>query len=726
MSAREGESMKSKGFIIISIAGALCLGAGPGASSGAEEKKISGEVSFTAQHLNMEGEKGKFNEYRDIQDGFYGDVNVQYEDGNYYLDFRGSEIGRKTQSYEFLGGKWGSFRYNFSYDQLPHNFTENARTFYSGVGGGNLTYPTQPPNSNFTTWNKFDYSLERRNYAGGLKFDLFKPFYFDVSVAREARKGVYPLGFAGTTPGGIALEIPSPIDYTTDSLKMEAGYNKNPLALSLSYYYSAFQNDHSSVYFRNPATDNTASTTDNYTLPPDNDYYKFNFKGAMKLPWNSKFNANLAFSRAQSDANLFDSYAADVTAAASNIGVQGRTGVILNDYIFNGKVATQSYHFTLTSNPLYFLDGKVFYRYYDHDNRSDPITTTDSTATPATFTTHPFSYRKQKAGAELGFRLPASFYLSGGYSYVETKRNREDISKNHDDIINAELRWSGADFMLAKVGYERLRRKAEFEAPQGLSPADSENIETYLRRYDAAAKDRNTYKAVLEFFPVEDLNFSFGYKRKNTDYKDTILGLQDDKRDEFTVDADYLILKRVRLFGYFDYEYIKLHQFQRQIPSPTTAYDPALAPTATAFNWTSTQTERNYGYGLGMDLYLIPKKLTLRLQNNYLKSDGYADYSYLLGTNLLPAGRSEDNIDISNWDDYRLQNYLVKVIYHMTPSISFTGGWAYEKYVYNDAQYNGYQYVPATTGSSGAYLTGAYQDPGYRAHVFFLSTGYKF
>ena len=67
----------------------------------------------------------------------YGDMTLQYESGNYYLDFRAAEAGRKTQSYELSGGKWGSFKYFFSYDQLPHNFTYDAKSFYQGVGGAN-------------------------------------------------------------------------------------------------------------------------------------------------------------------------------------------------------------------------------------------------------------------------------------------------------------------------------------------------------------------------------------------------------------------------------------------------------------------------------------------------------------------------------------------------------------------------------------------------------------
>jgi MtrB/PioB family decaheme-associated outer membrane protein len=718
-----GESMNSKIFTFVVILSMIAS-----ANALAQERKLEGEISVTGVAPKIEGQKAKFNEYRDIRDGVYAGVDLRYDAEKYYLDFKAEDVGYKTQKYGLEGGKWGSFKYHFDYNEIPHNFTYGAKSFYTGIGGANLTYPTHPPSTNISTWTTFDYSLERTNYGGGIKLDMLKPFYFDVSFNKDQRKGIYPFGAAGTTPGGLSVELPAPIDFVTDNLKLEAGYAKNPFSFSLGYFYSEFRNNNGSLNFRDPATVNTAATTDSLTLPPNNSYYKLQFKGAVKLPLNSKFNANLATSSAQSSGNLFDSYVADVTAATSNIGVQGRTGVILSSRVFNGKVDTQNYDFLLTSSPLYFLDGKIFYKYYNTSNRSDQITTTDSSALPATFTNDLFDYRKEKYGAELGFKLPVSFYLTTAYTRVQTKRTvREDIPKNDDDIYGIDLRWSGLDFMVAKVGYERLQRRGDFEGPTVTDPTDVNNIEQFVRRFDVAPRDRDTYKAAVDFFPMENLNFSLGYKYKDTNYKDTILGLRSDKRSEFTIDGDYLIAKRVRLFAYFDYEYVKLDQFQRQLPSPTTSYNPALPPTSTAFNWTVNQTETNYGYGLGADIYIIPQKLTLKLQHNSFKSDGFADYTYLRNFAAADGSRTQDNIDINNWGSYETRYYLAKVIYGVTKSLSLSAGYAYEKYIYDDAQYNGYSYLPTSaTGATLGYLTGAYNAPSYEAHVVFLGVAFRF
>jgi MtrB/PioB family decaheme-associated outer membrane protein len=698
----------------------------------AEERTISGEVTLIPQYLDIQGEKAKFNEYRDIRSGATGDFGVLYEKGNYYIDLFGKDVGRMDQSYDLLGGKWGSFRYNFKFDQIPHNFTNDAKTFYTGYGGANLTYQPQAPsaflpNTNFNTWNTFDYSVQRTNSSGGFKLDFLKPFFFDVSVSKETKKGTYPFGVAGTSPGGISIELPGPIDYTTDNLKLAAGYTKGPIHLSLNYVYAVFQNDNSNLNFRNPATANTAATTDALTLPPNNDYYNLAFKGAVKLPWNSKFNADLGTARSTSSVNLLSSYVADVTAATSNIGIQGRRGISLSDYVFDGKVDTQNLNLVLTSNPLFFLDGKVFYKYYNRKNKSDEITTTDPLVSPASFSNDLFGYKNQKAGAELGFRLPASFYLRGGYTYGQIKREaREDIPKNKDDAYNLELRWSGVDWMVVRGGYERLHRKAYFQAPEVTGPSDPEVIENYIRRYDAAGKNSYAWKGTVDFFPVEDMVLSVGYKWKDVSYADTNLGLLSSNSNEWHVDAEYLIVKRVKLYGYFDFEYAKLDQKQRTYTSGTTA-DPSLPPTYTNFNWTVTETERNYAYGLGSDVYAIPKKLTFKFQYTYIQSQGFADYTYLLGSNPLPATRTQDNIDLISLDNYILRYFLVKATYNPVKSLSFSVGYAYEKYIYDDAQFNGYQYVPlSSTGATLGYLTGAYANPNYRANVYFASASYLF
>ena len=695
--------MKSKIMIFAVI---LCLS--PFFDIFAEESEFKGEITLTGVFRDINGDEAKFKEYNDLRNGAYGRLRLNYDTEKYFMDFKADDIAYDTQNYRLGAGMWGKLRANIYYNEFPHNFTLGSRSFYQGIGGNYLTYPGAAPNLNVSTWDEFDYSIERKNYGGGLKLEMLKPFYFNVSASREEREGLYPIGVSLLSPGGPALEqLPMPIDYTTTNIKLEGGYAKKPFFFSLSYFYSQFQNDNNMLFFRNPSAAPGVTTPDIFTLPPDNHYFKLAFKGAMKLPMNSKFSTNLAFSRAKSEADLINYY-------INNAGAV--TLLTLSDPKFRGKIDTQNYNFVLNSNPISFLDGKAFYKHYKTSNKSDEIITTDLTATPPTVVNELFDYKKDAVGAELGFRLPAKLYFNAFYHYIITKRDREDIPENRDNLYSVELRWNGLDFMVPKVGYERLHRRAKFEGS-----IDPNDIEFWVRRFDAAAKIKDTYKASLDISPLENLNFSVVYKHKKTDYENTILGLIDEKSDLINIDGDFAIGKFVKLFGYFGYERINSNQVQRQF---TTAADPRTAPTATNFNWDAKQKEKEYDYGTGAEIYVIPKKLTLVLQHDYVRSNGFVDYTVFRALN---PGETQDNIDIPNWDDYRLQSYMIKVVYNVVKGLSLTVGYAYERFKYNDAQYEGYLYTigPFPTGSSAA-LTGAYSKPSYSTNLVFLGATYKF
>jgi MtrB/PioB family decaheme-associated outer membrane protein len=574
-----------------------------------EEGKFAGEVTLTGVIREGKDTAAKFNEYRDIKDGVYGSVDLKYDAAKDHVSFEAKDIGYRTQSYTLDGGRWDVFRMKFNYDEIPHNYTYDARSFYSGVGTKDLTYAGAAPSANAAGWNTFDYAIKRKNLGGSLKFDYLNPFYVDFSVDQQKKAGTYAFGAAGTSPGGITIELPTNIDYKTDNLKVEAGYTTKPLFLSLSYLYSRFENGDGLQNFRNPSSANTAATTDTLYLPPENNYRKFNLRGGLTLPFQSKFSVDLSSSQGSSSVLLANSYVTDTTAAASNIGVRGRTGIGLSNPYFNGKTNTDNYNIALTTNPKPFFNAKIFYKYYNKDNTSDVITTTDGTTV---LNNNLFDYRKNTYGVEAGFKLPANLRLTAAYSYTKTERAREDIPKNRDNLFDVGLKWNGLKFMTAKIGYEHLDRAAEFAVP--MSPVV--DLEPWIRRFDAAAQGRDTYKASLEFFPLASLSFNVGYKHKKNNYNDTILGLTDSKTDQVNADIDWQVHKRVRLFGYFDFEQRVLNQYQRQT---TVANDPATTPTATAFNWTANTTENTYGYGVGADISIIMDKLSLKLGHNFVK-----------------------------------------------------------------------------------------------------------
>ncbi len=676
---------------IITIALIICLVRLSDAFS-QDNKTIEGEVEAIGVWYDPhggEGGKAKFTEYRDLrEDGrLFGRARLNLDTDKYFINFNVGDFGYQTQYYNVEGGMWGKFKFDLFYDEIPHNITFDARTPFVGAGHDLLV---GAPNPNFPLWNTFDYSILRRQYGGGFKVDVARPFFLDVSFERENRNGIKPTGAAETSPGGRAFELPEPIEFVTNNLKVSAGYSKKPLFVSLNYVHSDFNNSNSGLFL--PSNFNITDEPHHvFSLPPDNTYDKGAFKGAVSLPFNSRFNTNVGFARGRSETSIVALTAPTPSA-------------------YRGKVDNVNYDFTLTSNPIRFLDAKVYYKYYKRDNKSD-----DPTGVANIF----LNYWVSTAGGELGFRLPEHFYLSGGYRYVDTHRKKdgetdpfEMLPNNLDNIFFADLKWSGVDFLEARVGYERLDRSTHYEtAASKANPA---------KRYYYAPQVRDTVKAGLDIFPLENLNLGLDYRFQNTDYSNTIFGLKSAKRNEFNISADYKMGKIAKIYGYGDYGWAKFNQLQFQ-------GTPTIVP------WEADQWDKSWGYGIGAEVYLIPRKLTVIFQHDFLKSNGSVDFALYNGlfiaANGLGAGSgaNNDNIDIGRWDDYKLYSVSIKAVYNFTKSLTAMLGYAYERFWYSDAQLNNYLFAPAgPPNSNAAFLTGAYKDQSYRANLVFGGVSYKF
>jgi MtrB/PioB family decaheme-associated outer membrane protein len=699
----------------------LCM---PFTGAFADDKNLNLDVEVTGALPYIHGNKAKFNEYRDLKDsavGAYGRIRVSHEDQKgLYLNFDASDIGYDTQSYKLEGGKWGSYKYSLFYDEIVHNITWNAVTPYAGAGSNNLAYSgagVAGPTTNVSKWLPFDYGTKRKQYGGEVTLNMVKPFYFNVGFSQERKEGVKPIG-ADTALGGPAgmVELPEPINYRTDNLKMEIGYGKQPFFVAFSYQYSQFTNENNFLSFQNPAIFlGAGQPSDMIPLAPDNSYHKWALAGNYKLPfWNSRFNANLSYAKAKSDIDLLSSHYDGGALVPLTIS-SGR---------FNGDVETQNYGLAWTASPLTFMDAKVSYKYYKKDNKSDQITWTDPTL-GVPFTNHLFDYTKQQVGAELDWKILKNLRLATGYSNVKIDRERGDSSGNTDNTYSAELRFTGIENAVIRVGVEHLDRIANSQIPISVIPsaatqAISNAIEPYIGRFDVASKKMDSFKALLEFSPVESLNVGLGYRYKKNNYTDSTLGLTDDRRNEFDVSADYTFRKLFRIFGYFDYEKIESTQFQRNFAGAATASPIGTTQNAANFNWQQLFSDKTYDYGFAVDVYAIPKKLTVRLKHDYVRSDGSIDTQSLV-PGALSGGKTTDFIP--NWDAYRKQSYMLKAMYQVTPVLWVNAGYAYERYTYNDAQFNGYVLGLAPGNSL---LSGAYINPSYSANIVFLGASYRF
>ena len=165
--------------------------------------------------------------------------------------------------------------------------------------------------------------------------------------------------------------------------------------------------------------------------------------------------------------------------------------------------------------------------------------------------------------------------------------------------------------------------------------------------FDAAKQRRDTYKVAVDILPLVNLNIGAAYKYKKSTYPDDALGVQNAKTNEVEIYGDYLAGNIVRVNAYFDLQNTK----QFLVDFNGSAANIGSTPTNTNFMWNRNLKDNTYEFGAGADFYLVPKKLTLRVQYDYVNSDGTEDFSF-----AFPGAISGVNANSTCRPDWRLQS----------------------------------------------------------------------
>lgn len=716
------------------------------AADGDGKFDLSGSVSVGGRFINDSAANGaKLNEYRDLgSDSAIGNISVQGRGDRYYLNFFGENFGLDDFYGDLKGGQYGVFKYGLYGNNLRHNLSwgpVGGQTFYSGVGTNSLTYATAPlvlPSTDTATWTPFNYQLRREDYGGFFEFTNNSPWYFRADANEVTRKGVRPIG--SNQVGLVALvELAAPVDYKTKNWSAEGGYSSKRGMFSLNYLQSEFTNGAQFFNWRNPGVMQGVGSpfTDTTTLPPDNDQKKLSLNGALRqLPLGSTLAGRITYEKNTSNVLVqqtsldVGSYA-DPSPANRLIAQISSTGA--SSAIFNGETKNKTASLSLSSQPMKNLDTRVYWYWYRKDNNSTPMSFTP----PATALNNPgtvfasdlFNYRKNNFGIDLGYRITPQTKLSGGFDYIDLDRNRVDFNNTKDKKYYVELKNNSLDFLGARLRYQYLERRSNFlEGNAGTGPADVNFLNRFVARFDASNVNQNQIKLVLDSNPVQFLDLGFEAIYKKNDFKDTVLGRTDDKRQEYYANAVYgdKDVFRVSLFG--DVEFIRYDSYHRNISglSASDAYNPFTTPTASNYNWSAKNKDRNWLLGVGAD-WPVLERLLLKGSYIWSRTEGTVDF--------VSQNNFGNPLSIRNFDNTRRQTLNLKGVYNVDKHWSVTGGYAYEKYRLSDIALDGYRYTlpglfPVTTAAGvvlpQTFFTGAYANPNYTANVFYLMGTYKF
>jgi len=701
---------------LIAIPVASLLAASPLAFAEEGDLVWSGSVTVGARYVRDKADDpSKLNEYRDLGSGGSGIAGFELRGRGerYYTNIYGENLGQDDQYLDVRGGSYGVFKYRLFSDELRHNFGSGpgALSPYSGIGSDTLTGVFPRPTPPATAWNTFDHSYTRRNLGGFAEWQATSPWYFRVDTNQVKREGINVFaGANGTSPGNGFTDLPSPIDYTTTDISGEAGYSTRRGHLAVSLMHSKFKNENDVLRWTNAFFANGLDTT---VLPADNELTRLSVNGNLRqLPWNSTLAGRLVFSQLSSDVAM-------QTTMLHTGGVFQASNATPGT--FAGDVKRTNLSLSFSSHPTKAVDTRAYMDYAKEDNNSTQMSFPGTVLTGGTCGDAAFNplceperyhYKRTKVGVEGGYRLTRENKLSGGLEYSSAERERVDFTKTKDTRVFAQWKNSSVDWLTGRIKYQFLTRKSDFNAD--IVATTDNPTDFYVRRYDLANVSQNQLKLILDATVAPRVDLAFEAIFKDNDYKDTLLGRTNDTRQEYYASASFGNPNEFRVLVFGDVELTQYESFHRV---GTGGADPATPPTATTYNWGATSKDRSWQLGLGMD-WKPRERLTLKASLIVAKTEGTADFT-------AEAGGAGPFASISNVDNTKRTSLNVKGIYDYSKNWELTGGYAHEKYEYDDIAYNGTLYQTTAATSAGV-VTGQFSFQPYTANIVYAMAKYKF
>jgi MtrB/PioB family decaheme-associated outer membrane protein len=715
--------MRAK-LIAIPVAGLLA--ASPLAFAEEGELVWSGSVTVGARYVDDKADDpSKLNEYRDLGSGGSGIAGFELRGrgDRYYTNLYGENLGQDDQYLDVRGGSYGVFKYRLYSDELRHNFGSGpgALSPFSGIGGSTLNMAN--PRPAVATWGTFDHSYDRRDMGAMVEWQATSPWYFRVDTNEVKREGINVFaGAKSTSPGGGFMDLPTPIDYTTTNVSGEFGYAAKRGHFAVNLLHSEFKNGNDVLRWTNEFFSAASTFLDTTVLPPDNKLTRLSVNGNLRqLFWDSTLAGRLVFTNLSNDVTM-----------QQNMLSTGNTNPATNPSAatFQGDIKRTNLSLSLSSRPTKALDTRAYLDYAKEENdsthmsfapaagtgltggSSNPLSNCNSTATNPC-EPELFHYTKSKVGVEAGYRLTRANRFSGGLEYADIERERADFQETREHRFFAQWKNSSFDWLTGRVKYQHLSRSSHFDPHVAVLAANP--MDLYVRRFDIASVDQNLIKFAVDVTPAPFLDIGLEAIVKHNDYKDTILGRTKDERKQFYASLGYGDPRSLRFLVFGDVEYVRFDSFHRV---GTGNPDPSTPPTATTYNWSADNDDKAWQVGLGLD-WVPMARLKLKGSVIHAKTKGGTEFF------VEPGGPATPRPSITNVDNTKRTSFDLRAIYAFDKRWDFTGGYAYEKYTYDDIGYSGTLYVTSATNTAGV-VTGQFSFQPYKANILYATAKYKF
>ena len=620
----------------------------------------------------------KFNEYRDVRDGFFlRRADVRFDNllgSKNYFSFQTSKSVYRDQSYLGSFGQYGKFTLQFRYDEIPHIYSNTTRTLFTQTSPGIYVFPalirqtlqatasTDLPNTVNTQvvpqLGSFTPEIMRRGATGSFKYNLTPNWNVDAQYFRESQRGDRPIGtIMNTSPSasatsGFGAELPEPIRYYNNLVRVGFDYGRNSWALGAAYIGSFFQNDIHQMSWDNPfqATGETSSTplTGRMALYPNNSANYMNFAGATDLTKYFRFMASVTPGWLRQNA-AFLPYSTNTAINTCGDGTQACTSLAaLPESSLHGDVQTLAMNYTIVSRIWKNVELEANYRHYDYNNNTPVLTFTPvqgDVGSPSDQENTPFGFNRKNLELSGVWYFAKKSSVKAGYEAEWMDRKDRDAAHSLEHSFFTSLDLVPVRDLLVRVSYQQSDRTPDNYQSHAVvdgagNPVTCTDPSTFFtadqrchRRFDEAARLRYKGDALVQYDLTDRVTMSgfFGtvqdnYNRRGgtnspvplnfipgTTNPYYLYGVLNNLSYNWGFDADYAFSEKVTFFAEYSHE--RYHQrmvtrYRQPVSPPTTILTCTNGCDTANNDWESTSREPVDIYSIGAD-WTLGKKIAL-------------------------------------------------------------------------------------------------------------------
>lgn len=561
----------------------------------------------------------RFGQYSGLrEESLYGKFDVDYRmldrtDGR-WLKFYGRNLGQDNREFLFDHQRQAEWRYFLGFSQTPRFEPMQIITGLQGIG-------TTTEIVSLSGLRPVDLKMKRELFSAGFDYAIGKYDSVRVRYTHEQKEGARIFG-RGNPGGPAGIEfLAEPIDRTTQTLELSLSHIDRDFQVSGGYYGTLFTNTASQLAVSGGALGATLSPM---SLPLSNDSHQVFITAGYNLTPLTR-------------ANFKTSY----TSAHQNERFPITPSLALAPRSLDGQVDTTIVYADLTSMEIRGVDLQANIRYEDRDDKTPAaqyLSLLNANATNAGHTgfNKPRSSQSLKSKLEGGYQLPLGFKGLLTWEMDEQKLDAPELFRRVayreelDEITTRiELKRIIAESATGAISFSHAKRTGSDYIPDTytVSGQPSGDVNPLLW----ADRDRDTWRATLDWSPLDELNLRFAVDKSDDAYNGRDMGPRDGVRGYYAVDTSYSLSNRWKATFFVSREDTTAKQTTHTGAGPTQQWAADLRHIGDAYGFGVHGKMRN-GVEMGADLNYYRETAQNRMS---AVSSGFAvtslpDYTYRL------------------------------------------------------------------------------------------------